>query len=423
MQGLISDPPAGYWVGPKLAGALTDPWRSRILMELAGRPMSPSEFAEEIGGDLSYIARCFRQLAEWGYAEIIEERPGRRRGAAVEHVYRAIQRAHFDTATWEGLPRFQRDVVSDSILGSYFNRVTQAIEAGTFDQDLDRHLSWDGVVLDRHAWGLLVAELDRLLTWMSEDLQVQASKRLATSDEEPIITTASLASFRSPRSPATVLQTPRRQEFDRSQHSPANRLVSVEMAKAMRNRWRSRILMELNARPLSPSQFVEEVGGSPTHISRCFRQLAEWGYIEIIAERPGGRRGGGVELVYRNIFRAYFDTPTWETLPHVFRCEFSNSILGSYLARVSEAIKAGTFDAEKDRHLSWLPLTLDRESWIELTTQLDELLEWLPSLESQALKRAGGALDDLIPTTVGLSAFRSPSRSKDKGTSPKDRTF
>ncbi len=125
-----SSEPAAFGISAKMARALADTWRSRILMELSSRPLSPSQFVQEVGGELTHVSRCFRQLAKWGYVEVVEERPGRRRGASVEHVYRGIQRAHFDTATWEGLPRFDRDVVSGSILGSYFGRITEAIESG-----------------------------------------------------------------------------------------------------------------------------------------------------------------------------------------------------------------------------------------------------------------------------------------------------
>jgi hypothetical protein len=387
-------------------------------MELAGRPMSPSQFVEKAGGDLSYISRCFRQLAEWGYAEVIEERPGRRRGASIEHVYRAIQRAHFDTATWEGLPRFQRDVVSDSILGSYFNRVTEAVEAGSFDQEMDRHLSWDGIALDRVAWTELVTELDNVLAWLPE-LEVEVAGRRASDSEELIPTTVGLAAFRSPQPPETMLRAPRRQRGPTAaQRKVLDQPVSVEMAKAMRNRWRSRILMELNARPLSPSQFIEEIGGTPTHVSRCFRQLAEWGYIEVIDERRGGRHGGGVERIYRNTQQAFFNTEEWEQLPLVLRSEFSNAILGSYLARITEAIRAGTFDEEADRHLSWIPILLDRASWEMVASRLDEILDWLPTLERESISRTNVDFASLIPTTVGLASFRSPMRSAQPDFSP-----
>ena len=135
------------------------------------------------------------------------------------------------------------------------------------------------------------------------------------------------------------------------------------------------------------------------------------GYIEVIDERPGGRHGGGVERIYRNTQQAFFSTEEWKQLPPVLRSEFSNAILGSYLARITEAIRAGTFDAETDRHLSWIPILLDRAAWAKVASQLDEILDWLPELERESLSRTKADLASLIPTTVGLASFRSPIRS------------
>src|SRR3954447_3614482 len=125
-----------------MAKALADTWRFRILVEVTVSPLSPSLFVEKFGGDLAQISRCFRQLADWDYIEIAEERPGRRRGAAIEHVYRAVRRAHFDSAAWELISASDRHAVSYSILSSYLQRVREALEGGTFDEDVDRHLSW-----------------------------------------------------------------------------------------------------------------------------------------------------------------------------------------------------------------------------------------------------------------------------------------
>jgi DNA-binding HxlR family transcriptional regulator len=180
------------------------------------------------------------------------------------------------------------------------------------------------------------------------------------------------------------------------------------MAKALSNKWRSRILFELSSRPLSPSQFVEEFGGSMTHVSRCFRELAEWGLVEIVEERKGGRRGGGVERIYRGLRRPFFDTASWESLPLIVRQEMSQSFLNAYMERVTEAIDAGTFDAEDDRHFSWKPVLLDRPAWTELSQTLDGVLEWLPELEGESLQRTESP-DDLIPAIVGLASFRMPS--------------
>jgi hypothetical protein len=197
-----------------------------------------------------------------------------------------------------------------------------------------------------------------------------------------------------------------------SYEEPGAAFISAKMAKALANPWRSRILMELSSRPLSPSQFVEEVGGELTNISRCFRQLAEWDFVEVVETRSGGRRRGGVEHVYRSIQRAYVDTETWKDMPRFLRDDFSGNILASYFARISAALDAGTFDAEVDRHLSWDGVALDRQAWLELGAHLDEVLESLPGLEAESARRMAESGEEPIPTTVGLAAFRSPKPSE-----------
>src|SRR5215213_50780 len=125
--------PTAFGISPRLARAVADPCRLRILTEVSVRPLSPSQFFDEFGGELTQVSRCFRQLAKWGYIEVVEERPGRRRGAAIEHVYRAIRRAYFDTSAWEDVPQGERAGASLSVLGAYQQRIRAAVEEGTFD--------------------------------------------------------------------------------------------------------------------------------------------------------------------------------------------------------------------------------------------------------------------------------------------------
>jgi DNA-binding transcriptional ArsR family regulator len=399
--------PAPWGISAKMARALADDWRVRILAELSVRPMSPSQFAEEVGGELTRISRSFRQLADWGYIEIVEERPGRRRGAAIEHVYRGVQRAHFDSASWEGVPRSGRDVVSQAAVDSYLARLSEAVKAATFDAEIDRHLSWDGIALDRKAWLQLGQQLDDVLDWLPH-LAVAAAERLEGTDGESIPTIAGLSAFRSPQAPSTMLQVSRfHREPPAFSDSKVDFAFGPAMAKALSNNWRCRILMELTHRPVSPSQFVEEIGGSMSNISRCFRELAELGLVEVFKERKGGRRGGGVERIYRCLRRPYFDAHSWETLPRIVREEMSQSFLNSYVDRVIEAIEADTFDADSDRHFSWKPVLLDRVAWREVGERLDEILFGLPMLERESIERTPD-LELLIPTIVGLASFRSP---------------
>jgi hypothetical protein len=403
--------PTAFGISPKTARAVADPWRLRILSEVGAQPMSPSQFVDEFGGELTHVARCFRQLAKWDYIEVVEKRQGRRRGAAVEHVYRATRRAYFDTATWEDVSRVRRASASRSTLSAYQRRIRAALEAGTFDQETDRHLSWDAIVLDRTAWGELGVRLDEILNSLLEHEVTQANTSPGNPSVERIPAIVGLAAFRSPEEPSRLLQGAYRQPPTEAIDSGAIDPIGPELAKALSNRWRCQIVSEVGIRPLSPSQFVEEFGGSMTHIARCFRELAEWGFLEVFEERNGGRHGGGVERIYRSTRRPYFDTPTWESLPEFVRAGISQFILTTYFARVTEAIETGAFDAETDRHLSWSHVIIDREAWREIGVALDEVLAWLPSLETESLERTRD-VEELIPTTVGLACFRSPGESQ-----------
>lgn len=399
--------PSAFGISPKMARAVADPWRLRVLAEVGIRPLSPSQFVERFGGDLNHVARCFRQLAKWDYVEIVEERPGSRRGASIEHVYKAIRRAHFDTSAWNTVPRGERETATQAILRSYQDRVNEAFEAGTFDWEIDRHLSWDVAALDRVAWRSLGQRLDAILAGLA-DHELKSTERLAESGEELMPITVSLAAFRSPESPQGLMYGARRQQGTANLgESDALFAIGPKLAKALSNHWRCKIIAEVGLRPLSPSQFVEEFGGSMTNISRCFRDLARWGFLEVLEERKGGRRGGGVERIYRGTWRAYFDAPSWEALPLIVRSEISTYFLDTFFERVNEAITAGTFDADLDRHLSWKPVRVDREAWEEIGRSLDEVLAWLPELETESTSRVDD-VEDLTATTVGLSAFRSP---------------
>jgi hypothetical protein len=400
--------PNPFGISAKMARALADTWRFRILVETTVRPLSPSEFVDRFGGDLGHISRCFRQLEDWGYLQRVEERPGRKRATALEHVYRAARQARFDTSIWEQIPQPARNAVSYSVLSSYFQRARTALEAGTFDAEVDRHLSWDIVALDRIAWKQASDRLDEVLD-SGEQLELHSSERLEASGGEAIPTILGLASFRSPKDPAQILEAPRRHlgPTDTTING-ASYGIDAKLAKALTNKWRCQILMEATVRPLSVSLFVEEVGGTIGNIARHFRKLAAWGYLDLVEERRGGRHGGGTEKWYRSACRAFFDTATWETLPLVFREEISEYFLESYMSIVVEALETGTFDAKPDRHLSWQPLVLDRPAWQELGVGLDKVLNCLPQWESESVARTEGKSELLIPTVVGLAAFRSP---------------
>jgi hypothetical protein len=193
---------------------------------------------------------------------------------------------------------------------------------------------------------------------------------------------------------------------------PGAAFISPQMAKAMASPLRSRVMMELSNGPQSPSELAEVVAEDLSAVARACRQLAEWGFAEVVGERKRNNRRGGKEKVYRQLERAYFDTPNWASLPEFLRNDFTLNILKSLWVRIGDALGAGTFDADDDRHLSWIGVGLDRTAWDKLAIRLDEILDWLPELEAESTMRMAENGEEAIPATVAMMAFRSPTLSQ-----------
>lgn len=164
----------------RLAKALAHPLRVRILEVVNERPISPAAFTRELDGPpLSRVAYHFRVLEKHGCIECIEE--VKRRGA-MEHIYRGTRRALFGDSDWARLPMSIRSGVAGTVLDGLATRLTQAIEAGTFDARDDRHLSWLAMVLDEEGWAEFTDLLASTLT-KAQELQVEATERMAKSGE------------------------------------------------------------------------------------------------------------------------------------------------------------------------------------------------------------------------------------------------
>jgi len=406
LSGLLkSQGSIAFALNPKLASALADPLRGRILVQLESRALSPSQFTQEEGNDINRVSRCFRHLERCGYAEVVEERPGRRRGRSIEHVYRRTPIKHFDSWTWPADPRVKQALSSYPEFEPYFTRIVEAVEAETLDQEVGRHLSWDIRALDETARSQLAQRLDRVSAWLP-DLEVEARRRRRTTTREVLPATVGLFTLPSPQSPEEVLRRQRGTKVTTADEYPFK--LTPEMANAMSNRLRAQILLELLARPLSPSQFVGRVGGDTSYVARCFRDLADWGLIELIETRTGGRRRGGVERVYRSAQGFYCNMAAWQTLPRFLRVEISSYVVAGYVDRLDEAIGAGIFRAEHGPALVWRPAVFDRAAWHAVNSELDRILDWIPWLERESVERVSREREGLLPTAIGLACFRSP---------------
>jgi hypothetical protein len=182
-----------------MAKVFADSLRIQILAELNTREMSPKQFFEEFGGgSLSRVSRAFDVLSEYGWLiEIRTETGGRRRGA-VEHFYRATGSAMFDEGAWPDVPEAMKNVFTWRAFLTLAERVKEAAVAGTLDAREDRHFSWTLFRLDLQGWKSVIAKIDALFYWLSEE-QEAANARMAETGEEPIPMTVALAAFESPK--------------------------------------------------------------------------------------------------------------------------------------------------------------------------------------------------------------------------------
>lgn len=160
---------------------------------------------------------------------------------------------------------------------------------------------------------------------------------------------------------------------------------------------------------MSPSRFVGEFGGELDRISRCFRELAEWGYLELAEEVVGEGRRGGVEHVYRLVRRGPpLGGHGWNHLSPETGEALSEPVVKAFHARVEEGVKAGIFDREIDSHLALDAALFDRAAWSRIMRRLRDVMSSLPGREAAAARRLEENDGEVIPATVALAGFRSP---------------
>jgi DNA-binding transcriptional ArsR family regulator len=398
--------PVSLGIRPRFAAALSDPCRGQILLELDRGNLSPSQFAAKSGEDLSYVARNFRQLKRMGYAEVCDTRTDRHRGAAVEHMYRGVGPTGPDPLWWHQLPAAVRRTESFSILSSYFALAQAAHRSRRRHTPEEFHFSWNTCVLDKIAFQELAAELEGIERWVL-GLELEAEDVIQTGEEEATGGAIGLMSFRSPRPAANLVSAPVSRIHPLDQQRGNEPALRPELAKALSNRWRARILMELDLRPISPSRFAREIGGDASYIARCFRELAEWGFVAVLEEHTGGRRRGARERIYVSRKRVYLDQEGWDALPLFAKDELGGNFWPVLLERIREALLAGTFDADPDRHRSFRRVVVDRRRWQQIPVRLDKAHRLLVALERESVERAAGSMQRLIPTVVGLTCYPS----------------
>lgn len=139
---------------------LKHPIRVRILEVLCEGDISPIQFLhrgllppgvefEDEQNAVSTVSYHFKVLMRAGCIELIGTK--QRRGAT-EHIYRSKALAFHTDEEFAAMSFEERQAISRSTLQTLIARADGALLAGTFDNRVDRHLSWLSMDLDDEGW-------------------------------------------------------------------------------------------------------------------------------------------------------------------------------------------------------------------------------------------------------------------------------
>jgi len=135
------------------------------------------------------------------------------------------------------------------------------------------------------------------------------------------------------------------------------------------------------------------------------RALQDLGCIELV---DTAQRRGAIEHYYRAVVRPFFSDSDWKRIPRSGRQAISDSILQILWEDLSESMKAGTFEARTDRHLTHSPMVLDDQGWAEVNRLMVEALEQAEKVGRESAGRLKKSGDEGIPTRVVLMQFETP---------------
>jgi DNA-binding transcriptional ArsR family regulator len=183
----------------QLAKALAHPLRVRILTSLHKGVSSPNQLSQELGEPLGNVSYHVKTLLEYDCVELVKTEP--RRGA-VEHFYRATERAFFSASDWEKIPASARKGISGSILEMIGHDASAALIAGSIDARTDSHVSRTPLVIDDKGWTELTELLSETLNRAIE-IQEESATRLAGDKTDPIATKLGILHFESPTEDAS----------------------------------------------------------------------------------------------------------------------------------------------------------------------------------------------------------------------------
>jgi DNA-binding transcriptional ArsR family regulator len=180
--------------------------------------------------------------------------------------------------------------------------------------------------------------------------------------------------------------------------------IGLRIARALGHATRVRILELLSEDDRSPVEMAIAIAGDKsqlTNVNYHTKILWELGCVEKVGREPVR---GTYKQMYRSKMSVLFEDFCWASLSQQVRSEISVTVFGNILRRTGDAMKASTFDAKKDRHMSLQTVPVDLVGWDEIRELMAGTMESVVAIA----KGAKGRGENLVPATVALLSFESP---------------
>lgn len=160
--------------------------------------------------------------------------------------------------------------------------------------------------------------------------------------------------------------------------------LDERMAYVVKHPVRVDALAIFNERTASIAEVAAIMGLEPTKITHHVKDLFDAGCIELVRTE---QRRGAQEHYYCASLRPNISLEIWETMTLEERREISALMFQAIVAEGSAALRVGTFDSRKNRHVSWRILSLDEEGWEELVEEKAESLNKTEEIQARAYHR------------------------------------
>lgn len=180
-----------------LGAVVAHPLRSQCLTFLAERTASPVEIAAELDENLGNVSYHIRKLWKAGVVEIVEEKPVR---GAMEHFYRSVKRPMFSDDEIAEASVEDRQAFSRHIFSLVTANATTALDAQTFVERPDYHISRVPMRVDEDGWKELRDLHEETLERIFK-IQEGITERLAGTDDAGFPVIAFNTCFEMPERP------------------------------------------------------------------------------------------------------------------------------------------------------------------------------------------------------------------------------